>query len=250
MSFRAHFITKRHIHPVHGPSTSVSSSILVFISHGLQLAPVFTIMVDSGWEIGAFTQPGARSRHHYTNTDSQPHSGISRHILTDQPSFQYLSNCGSLQFSLPFSTFHHANLVTTFLVSPSLFASSLLYCWSHHYLQTYHITYKNILLVTLLSLPSFLSSSPSSGLVLPHPPPSAASFSVLSGKVAVCHLPLWPWDIEDACYIRYIFSLLNVTQIMSRLEFGLSSCNPGYRKQIMSILNTLTLSNHSYTLLN
>jgi len=154
MSFRAHLITKRHIHPVHGPSTSVSSSILVFISHRLQPAPVFTVMVDSGRETRAFTQ--RRDIITRTPTRSRIQAFPDKYSRTSL-CFN-IWNCASLQFSLPFSTFHHANLVTTFLVAPGLFASSLLYCWSHRYFQIYHKTYKNIFLVTILSLtPSSLS---------------------------------------------------------------------------------------------
>lgn len=135
---------------------AVSSSILVFISHSVQFPPVSAIVVDSSRGTYAHTPPARRRD---TGTESQSHSGITRSNIHGQ-AFCF-NICRIVDpFNSPYhsNTFHHANLVTTSLVAPGLFTSSLLYCWSHRHLQTYHKTYKNMLAVTFYPSPIFLPS--------------------------------------------------------------------------------------------
>ena len=110
MFFRAPPHHQRHIHPVHGPHFAVSSSILVFISYGLQLTSVSAFMFHTG---GVHPAPAHR-RDIFTLSPTRSRTlafpiQYSRTCLL----FQYLLNCGSLPFTLPFSMFNHANLVTT-----------------------------------------------------------------------------------------------------------------------------------------
>lgn len=110
------------------------------------------IMVHRG---GVHPAPVQRQRHHYTSINSQSYPGIFYYILTDRLCFNI---CRIVDLFHSYHSVCSTTLISLrLLVAPSLFASPLLYCWLHHYLQTYHKTYKNNTLPPSPILPSSLS---------------------------------------------------------------------------------------------